>query len=85
MIGQWPSVVDKGDEKVDKGGEKVAPEEKKKKKTRRLVATIQIRKKWFPSMILASLEAILSISDGRIALGILVYFLFKPEEYLTKW
>ena len=58
---------------------------KKKKKTRRLVATIQIRKKWFPSMILASLEAILSISDGGIALGILVYFLFKPEEYLTKW
>jgi hypothetical protein len=36
-------------------------------------------------MILASLEAILSISDGGIALGILVYFLFKPEEYLTKW
>ena len=31
-IGQWPSVVDKGAEKVDKGGEKVAPEETKKKK-----------------------------------------------------
>ena len=30
-IGQWPSVVDKDDEKVDKGCEKVAPEEKTKK------------------------------------------------------
>ena len=42
-IGQWPSVVDKRDEKVDKGGEKVAPEEKKTK-TRGLVATIQKQK-----------------------------------------
>ena len=64
----------------------MAPEEKKKKKkTRGLVATIQIRKKWFVPMILASLEATLSTLDGGIALGILVHLLLKPEELLTKW
>ena len=63
----------------------MAPEEKQKKKTRGLVATIQIRKKWFPPMILASLEATLSTLDGGIALGILVHLYLKPEELLTKW
>ena len=62
----------------------MAPEKKeKKKKTRALMTTIQIRKKCFPSMILAGLEAILSILDGGIALGILVHLCFKPEELLT--
>ena len=61
---------DRGGEKVDKGGEKVAPEETKEKRKQ---APAGVRKKWFPSMILASLEAILSTLDGGIAVGILVH------------
>ena len=61
----------------------MAPKEKKEKEKK--TSSSGSKRKWFPPMILASLEVILSILDGGVALGTLVHLYLKPEELLTEW